>query len=186
VAGQWSGVTQLNPERRASFEALFDAHQRGVRAYALRRGAGASADDVVAETFLVAWRRLDAVDEDPLPWLLGVARRVLSNERRGERRRLALFDRLLGVDGPPAPEPTAVLDERLAGALAGLSPTERDALLLVAWEGLSPDRAARAAGCSAATFRVRLHRARRHVARALNSDAQRPEDATPPSLERTR
>jgi RNA polymerase sigma factor (sigma-70 family) len=179
-------VTLSNPERRTSFEALFDAHHRAVRTYALRRGAGASADDVVAETFLVAWRRLEAIGEDPLPWLFGVARRVLANERRGERRRLALFDRLLGVDGQPSPEPTAVLDERLRGALAALSPAGREALPLVAWEGLSPERAARAAGCSAATFRVRLHRARRRVARTLGSDAQRPDDATPPSLERTR
>ena len=55
----------------------------------MRRGAGANADDVVSETFLVAWRRLEAIGEDPLPWLLGVARRVLSNARGGERRRVA-------------------------------------------------------------------------------------------------
>ena len=135
---------------------MFDAHHRAVRAYALRRGAGASADDVVAETFLVAWRRLEAIGEDPLPWLFGVARRVLSNERRGERRRLALFDRLIGFHGPPAFEPMRALDERLAGAVAGLSVTEREALLLVAWEGLSPERAARAVGCSAADVRLRM------------------------------
>jgi len=63
----------------------------------LRRVNPSTADDVVAEVFVVCWRRLDEVPVDPLPWLLGVARRVLSTQRRGERRRGALRDRLLQV-----------------------------------------------------------------------------------------
>ena len=165
-------MTPRDADRRRRFEALFDAHHRAVRAYALRRGAGANVEDVVAETFLVAWRRLDAVGEDPLPWLLGVARRVLSNQHRGERRRTALRDRLRDVRGAPGFEPGEGLDGRLAVAVAGLSAKEREALLLVAWEGLSPARAARAAGCSAAAFRVRLYRARSHVARALDDGSR--------------
>ncbi len=80
--------------RRERFDALFSEHCADVRGYALRRASPSSAQDVVAETFAVAWRRLDEVPEDPLPWLLGVARRVLANPFRSEARRAALLDRL--------------------------------------------------------------------------------------------
>ena len=155
--------------RRETFEELFNAHYWSVRAYVLRRGSAAAAEDVVAETFLVAWRRLDSVGDDPLPWLLGVARRVLANQQRADRRRGALTARLQGVFATQSPqwEPPGQMSDELAVAMARLSPGEREALLLVAWEGLEPARAARAAGCSPAAFRARLHRARRHVAAAL-------------------
>jgi RNA polymerase sigma factor (sigma-70 family) len=155
-------------DRRAAFENLFSTHYRAVRAYAVRRGAGAAIEDVLAETFLVAWRRAGDVPADPLPWLLGTARRVLANQRRGGRRRTALGNRLrenlapdLGGGLSPA------LSDELAAALAKLSDRQREALLLVAWEGLSPQQAAVAAGCSAAAFRVRFHRARQRVAAHL-------------------
>src|SRR3954467_2311584 len=70
----------------ATFEAAFRAHVRAVRAYALRRTAPEDAADVVAETFAVAWRRWDDAPADPLPWLLGIARRVLANSRRTSSR----------------------------------------------------------------------------------------------------
>jgi RNA polymerase sigma factor (sigma-70 family) len=173
-------------DRRATLEALFRLHHAEVRAYVRRRNPGAAADDAVAETFLVAWRRLEEIGEDPLPWLLAVARRVLANQRRGEKRRTALVQRLTGTDPAIAPgwEPPAAMSPELAAALAGLSPREREALLLVAWEGLEPGRAARAAGCSPAAFRVRLHRARRRVADRLAAGSQsRPR---PPFLEESR
>ncbi len=156
-------------DRRGAFEELFAAHYWAVRAYVLRRAAPAAAEDVIAETFLVAWRRLDALGEDPLPWLFGVARRVMANQQRAERRRGALTVRLQGLLAGQAShwEPPAAMSEELAQAMVKLSPQEREALLLVAWEGLEPARAARAAGCSPAAFRARLHRARRHVAAAL-------------------
>ena len=152
--------------RREAFEELFNAHYWSVRAYVLRRGSAAAAEDVVAETFLVAWRRLDALGDDPLPWLLGVARRVLANQQRADRRRGALTARLQAVFATQTPqwEPPAQMSDEVAAAMARLSPAEREALLLVAWEGLEP---ARAASCSPAAFRARLHRARRHVAAAL-------------------
>lgn len=165
-------------DRRGAFEELFNAHYWAVRAYVLRRGAAAAAEDVVAETFLVAWRRLDSLGPDPLPWLLGVARRVLANQQRAERRRGALAARLRTVFAADSPawEPPPDMSDELAVAMVRLSPSEREALLLVAWEGLEPARAARAAGCSPAAFRARLHRARRHVAAALADSA-----AAPPS-----
>ncbi len=160
---------ETNQDRRAAFERLFDAHYWAVRAYVLRRAPSSSVEDIVAETFLVAWRRRDSLGDDPLPWLLGVARRVLANQHRAERRRGALTARLGSVLPAPAPDwdPPAAMSDELAVAMVRLSPQEREALLLVAWEGLEPARAARAAGCSPGAFRGRLHRARRHVTAAL-------------------
>lgn len=156
-------------DRKAAFESLFAAHYWAVRAYVLRRSHGSTAEDVVADTFLVAWRRIDAVGDDPLPWLFGVARRQLANQRRSDRRRGALAARLrsLGPSQNPGWEPPPEMSARLAAAIETLSAREREALLLVAWEGLEPSRAARAAGCTPAAFRVRLHRARQHVAEQL-------------------
>ena len=156
-------------DRRGVFEELFAAHYWAVRGYVLRRAPTASAEDVIAETFLTAWRRLDSLGDDPLPWLFGVARRVMANQQRADRRRGALAARLQGLLAGETSHweaPTA-MSEELAAAMIRLSAQEREALLLVAWEGLEPARAARAAGCSAGAFRARLHRARRHVATSL-------------------
>jgi RNA polymerase sigma-70 factor (ECF subfamily) len=127
-----------------------------------------SAEDVLADAFLVAWRRLDTVPEDAFPWLIAVARRTLANHLRAQRRRNALTERLRSITTRGvAWEPPTGLSHELALALSSLAQREREALLLVAWEGLSPARAARAAGCSPAAFRVRLHRARKRVAPQL-------------------
>ncbi|HEX3976620.1 MAG TPA: RNA polymerase sigma factor [Solirubrobacteraceae bacterium] len=163
-------------DRRGAFEELFAAHYWAVRGYVLRRGPTASAEDVIAETFLIAWRRLDSLGEDPLPWLLGVARRVMANQQRAERRRGALAARLQGLFAGETShwEAPTTMSEELAVAMVRLSAQEREALLLVAWEGLEPARAARAAGCSAGAFRARLHRARRHVAASLTDSSIAP------------
>jgi RNA polymerase sigma-70 factor (ECF subfamily) len=147
---------------------LFAAHYAPVRAYVVRRSGTAPVDDVLSETFLVAWRRLDAVPEDSLPWLLGVARRVLANQRRGEARRAALVERLSSLTSRShAVEPTGEVFGSLGDAMATLSAPEREALLLVAWEGLEPQRAARVVGCTPTAFRARLYRARRRLAAQL-------------------
>ncbi|MGH3140270.1 MAG: RNA polymerase sigma factor, partial [Gaiellales bacterium] len=96
--------------REARFTALFDAHREAVRAYMWRRDPEL-ADDVTAETFLVCWRRLDAVPPDPLPWLLGVARNIRMNERRGERRRGHL-ERRLRSEPAESRDPAATVGER--------------------------------------------------------------------------
>jgi RNA polymerase sigma factor (sigma-70 family) len=156
-------------ERRVRFEQIFAQSYRPVRAYVTRRAPDGAVEDVLSEVFLVAWRRLDSIADDPLPWLFGVARRVLANQFRSERRRGALLDRLrlgAGFDDPGWQTPAALRSE-LAAAISALSAPEREALLLVAWEGLTAERAAQAVGCSPSAFRVRLHRARRHVAAAL-------------------
>ena len=84
--------------REDRFEEMFREHYGAVRGYALRRIPGDLAQDAVAETFLVAWRRLDDFPADPLPWLFGVARRVLANQRRSADRSSALERRLAATD----------------------------------------------------------------------------------------
>lgn len=158
-------------DRRDRFERLFNDHHTNVRAYVRRRSDAAMVDDVVAETFLVAWRRLDAVPPEAGPWLFGVARRVLSTQRRAERRRSALLDRLSVTAPPAALSPDGLgEDDALRRALARLSERDREALLLVAWEDLSIAEAAAAMGVAPVTMRVRLHRARRRLAAALTAD----------------
>lgn len=133
----------------------------------LRRRSDAGAADAAAEVFLVAWRRLDDVPADSLPWLIGVARRVLANQRRSRRRRHALVARLSGRR-EVAPDPSdLVAGDALRTAFGRLSAPDREALALVSWEGLSPGRAAAALGCTPAALAVRLHRARRRLAAHL-------------------
>jgi RNA polymerase sigma-70 factor, ECF subfamily len=157
-------------------EAVFDANFRRyaarVHAYALRRSDAEVAQDVTAETFLIAWRRREDAPADPLPWLYGIARGVLANEHRAATRRGALLGRLASE-----PLETATQGHEVLGALARLSPRDGELLLLVAWEGLSIREAASALGCSAPTLAVRLHRARRRLARALADGSSRA-DAT--------
>jgi RNA polymerase sigma-70 factor (ECF subfamily) len=150
------------------FRVLFERYHADVAAYVGRRAPASLAEDVVEETFLVAWRSLERVPGDPLPWLYGVARRTLANHLRGMRRRHRLIRRL--ASQPPAPQPEllpGLVSTRLREAVLELSDLEREALLLIAWEGLTPNQAARVVGCSSAAFRVRLHRARRRLERVL-------------------
>jgi len=168
-------------ERRARFERLFRDTYEVVLGYALRRAGPDLAQDVVAETFTIAWRRLDDVPRDPVPWLLGVARRVLANQRRGERRRDALVERL----SAPMPEPEPARDTRGSPALQALAllpEHDRELLLLLAWEGLDAAAAAEVLGCSRPSLAVRLHRARRRFAAAL-ADLERLPSTSPTAVQ---
>jgi RNA polymerase sigma-70 factor (ECF subfamily) len=155
---------------RQQFEALYAEHAGAVRAYAMRRGPVADADDIVAEVFLITWRRLQDVPADARGWLLAVARRVQSNARRGSSRQEALRVRL-EHERPQAERQVLPADHYVIEALLGLRENDREALLLIAWEGLSNRDAARALGVRESTFGVRLHRAKRRLASAL-TDAQ--------------
>jgi RNA polymerase sigma-70 factor (ECF subfamily) len=146
------------------FLAVF-AQLPAVTAYARRRGSP-DAEAIGAEAMAIAWRRLDAVPlADPLPWLLGTARNLLLEQHRAAQRARvpshaedAFYDPRLEPGG---------LSPELDAALRQLAPIDREALLLIAWEGLSPAQAARALGVSPVAFRVRLHRARRRCAALL-------------------
>lgn len=158
---------KVRPPDAVRFNALWEAHSRRVLAYALRRTDAETAQEVMAETFLVAWRRLAEVPGDPLPWLLVVARNTLSNMHRSRYRQDLLQDELERLQRIAGPQPG--VDQELVGraevlaGLAALTPKEREAVLLVAWDGLSPRDAAQVAGCSPSAFHVRLHRARRRL-----------------------
>jgi RNA polymerase sigma-70 factor, ECF subfamily len=162
----------VGPTRSERFERVFRENYAAVRAYALRRAPRGIVQDVVAETFLVAWRRLDDVPDDALPWLYGVARRVLANQLRSIDRSAALVRRLAGsaaVAGSRDPGESVGDAEIVRAALGRLSDRDREALTLVAWHGLSGAPAARAAGCSRAAFAVRLHRARARLTAELEA-----------------
>ncbi len=159
----------------AAFEAIFDHHYGAVVAYARRRGASwDEAQDVAAEVFAVAWRRQDRLSaNEPLPWLLATARRVLANHRRGRRRWRALVSRVAGtmpVEYQASPGMTN--DGQLAAALAGLPERDREVLRLVAWDGLTHAEAAHVLGISESGVSNRVARARARLQRALGARAE--------------
>jgi RNA polymerase sigma factor (sigma-70 family) len=155
----------------ARFRAMFEATFSRVRRYVHHCGVtGGRADDIVAETYLVAWRRLhDVPADDPLPWLLVVARNLWLNQRRGDRRRLTMVRRLpVPAPVPPPGEPGEPGElAPIRQALASLRPAEQEVLRLIAWDDLTPEQASKLLGCSPGAFRVRLHRARRRLAGEL-------------------
>jgi RNA polymerase sigma-70 factor (ECF subfamily) len=166
-------------ERLARLEQLFTAHHDRVLGYLLRRVSNrGDIDDLVAETFLTAWRRLDDVpaDSGALPWLYAVARRVLANHRRGENRRTALADRLREA---PATRTTGAADPEAATVAAAawgeLPERDRELLSLMAWEGLDTSQVAIVLGCSRNAVRIRLHRARGRFERLLTADGDTPD-----------
>jgi RNA polymerase sigma-70 factor (ECF subfamily) len=156
------------PDRRTRFEALYAEHGAAIARYARRRTDEQTAADVVSDVFVVAWRRLDDVPEDALPWLLGCARRVLWHHHRAEQRRGRLLARLKS-SAPRLAVSIELADSVLSAGLAELSERDREVLLLTAWEGLTADQAATVLGCSAQAFRVRAHRARQRLADVLRA-----------------
>ena len=149
------------------FERLYDEHFERVAAYLLVRVDRDAAADALAATFEVAWRRITDVPAAELPWLLGVARRVLANARRSRARQAALVERMASATRSMAAEEDAGAAAELAGAIAQLTSSQQEALLLIAWDGLSEREAALAVGCSRAAFAARLHRARARVRAAM-------------------
>lgn len=163
---------------RERLEDLFRQHEPAVVSYVRRRVPVDQVEDVVAETFLVAWRRVDEVPESALPWLLGVARRVLAAQRRAAGRRRRLDDRLAASQSRALPNWSDDEDGRALAALAELPEKDREALMLVAWDGLSPQEAATVLGEPGPRFRVRLHRAKRRIKALLD-----PGEEGPPATE---
>jgi RNA polymerase sigma-70 factor, ECF subfamily len=167
----------VDPRQR--FTQLYEEHYDAVMRYAARRTDQDTARDVVAETFLVAWRRLDVVPgdaEEAEPWLYGVARRILANADRSQRRTDRVTARLAhqrpGVAQAPDPADAVTERARVEQALLALSDADQEALRLIGWEELSLASAARAMGCTRTAMAVRLHRARRRLARALEAGGQ--------------
>lgn len=162
------------PDPRQRFEEIYTAHYPDILAYLRRRtGSADDAADALAETFTVAWRRVADIPGGHAArlWLYGVARRVLANGRRAESRRGELVGRL-GVQlalwaeaaGPVGAEG---LDD-VREAFRRLHPDDREVLSLAAWEALSSEEIATVLGCSRGAARLRLHRARKRLARELD------------------
>jgi RNA polymerase sigma-70 factor (ECF subfamily) len=172
--------------RLARFDTLFTEHQRQVLAYAMRRTqTPADAEDVAAETFTIAWRKLDSIPTDaPLPWLYAVARRVLANHRRGLGRRQRLAA-LLRVDDVATPLHAGEdRDTPAFAALGSLAPADQEILRLVAWEELGNQGIAAVLGITPNAVAIRLHRARARFAAAFAREAME-EDLKHPDARRT-
>ena len=169
----------MERERADRLEQLFSDHARAVRAYALRRVDAETAEDVVSDVFVVAFRRLEVVPDPALPWLLATARKIIANHHRAVSRRERLNSELWPLQAGVWSDAHAAGHPLLAG-LARLSERDREVILLVAWEELEPEQAAAVLGCSRAAFAVRLHRARRRLATVLSQ--QRRADHFPSRL----
>lgn len=146
---------------------LFRSFATRVYGYVRLRSTPDIADDVVADTFLTAWRLRESVPDDPMPWLLVIARNALANRQRSARRGTRLVVAMASVaelaHHAAAAEDIAVDRAAVLAALASLCPEDREALLLVAWDGLTTADAATVAGCSQRTLARRLSRARRQL-----------------------
>jgi RNA polymerase sigma factor (sigma-70 family) len=164
-------------ERGRRFDALFASYSADIVSYCGWRAASASdAQDAVAEVFLAAWRRLDELPQGDAGrmWLYATARRVIANQRRSSRRRVALQERLELEASRPQEAPESNDEETLVqAALRRLRPGDREVLLLAEWEGFSADQIASVLGCLTVTARGRLHRARRRFRTAFEEVAAR-------------
>jgi RNA polymerase sigma factor (sigma-70 family) len=158
-------MDETHPERTRRFDALFRTYSPDIIAYCgWRSDSAGESDDAVAEVFLTAWRRLEDVPEGSAArvWLYATARRVIANQRRSRRRRLALRDRLSRERTDVVVEmfPTGSNDWVVHETLRRLRPGDREVLLLAEWERLTPAEIGAVLGCLTVTARGRLHRAR--------------------------
>ena len=169
----------MSESREETFRRLYADHFDAVLGFALRRtDRPEDAADVTADTFLVAWRRLAHVPGGPdtRPWLYGVARRVLANHRRGDRRRTALGDRLRRELSAHVPDTSEDVVQRadVIAAMQRLSARDQEVLELHLWEGLESREIAEVLGLATAVVRPRLSRARTRLREVLGNDLPPP------------
>jgi RNA polymerase sigma factor (sigma-70 family) len=178
-AGHLLGVEGVSGAQER-FRGLFAEHYVSILNYARRRVVEDAASDVVEEVFIVVWRRLSELPSDPLPWLYGVARRVVANQRRGADRALRLSNRLIvaasvgELDRSFHADPAEAVTESMvfAAAFDRLSDDDKEILSLVVWEGLGARDAATVLGCSVSAVTMRLTRARRRLRTHLNNEGE--------------
>lgn len=148
-------------DRRDRFEQLAPALMEPLRRFLARRTDAATADDVLADTLLVCWRRLDELPDQPLPWAYAVARNCLANAERGARRQQRVAAKVASVDPPRESTPgPGEADHPLVDALGRLRPDDAELLRLWAWEQLAPAEIATVLDITANAASIRLHRAR--------------------------
>lgn len=169
--GEWSFDVEVSMTRAADvvrFRVLFDDNYSSLLAYAARRVVlYEDAKDVVADVFVVAWRRRATVPDDSVEqrmWLYGVARRILSNQHRSELRLTRLYGRVASAAFEVVPDHASSDDGSdltvAVEALNALTADDREILLLSLWEDLTPGQIATVMGRSSALVSVRLHRAK--------------------------
>ena len=162
--------------RRERFEAVAAEVVEPVRRYLARRTDHATADDVLADTLLVCWRRIDEVPDEPLPWAFGVARNCLANAERGARRQHRVAGRVAAMDPPvaatagPGEEREGPVDGAVRDAVAALPAKDAELLRLWAWEQLAPAEIAVVLDITANAASIRLHRAREKLRARLRKD----------------
>ncbi|MEV4181121.1 RNA polymerase sigma factor [Streptosporangium canum] len=156
---------------RSRFEAVYRRTYEQLLGYAVRRcSSPEDAADVVAETYVIAWRRITELPggEDGKLWLYGVARRVLANHQRGERRRLTRHTELTSeIEHLYTATSGHGEQDGVGEAMGMLADSDRELLALALWEGLDPGEIATVLNCSRNAARIRLHRARKRFAKAL-------------------
>jgi RNA polymerase sigma-70 factor (ECF subfamily) len=169
--------------RHIRLETWFRAYGDRVLAYLLHRTDPETAQDVLQEVFVIAFRKADTVPEPPIGWLFATARRVLANSTRGTRRREQLTVRLADAAQDRPADPDDDVSQAVTDTLARLSSADREVLTLNAWYELSADEAAQALGCSRSAYGVRLHRARRRFAEHLRANGdQDPSELLPEAV----
>lgn len=150
-------------ERRALIDEWFRQYADRVLAYLLHRTDAHTAQDVLQEVFVIAFRKAPSVPQPAVGWLIGTARRVLANRLRGLRRHDELVAKL-AADAAQTKDPDlAALKQAFADTLDALPPADREVLTLSGWYDLTPQEAAEAVGCTPGAYAVRLHRARRRL-----------------------
>lgn len=176
----------MDESRRDRFEWVAPSLMEPLRRYLARRTDHATADDVLANTLLVCWRRVEDLPDDPLPWAYGVARLCLRNAERSARRQRRVAARVAAVD-PPAERSADPVepDDELIAALAALRPEDAELLRLWAWEQLSPAEIASVLEITPNAASIRLHRARGKLADRLRKTGtaaghEQPRDGSEP------
>ncbi|MBT2486328.1 MULTISPECIES: RNA polymerase sigma factor [unclassified Microbacterium] len=171
-----SEIIQRSIEEPGAFSAIFERHVRPVGGYIRRRIGADAVDDVLSETFLVAFRRRAAFDarwDSARPWLLGIATKVVKSHRTAEARQWRAFEASASADSVTAEQPHSASDSRLdadaalralAPRIASLAARDRDTLLLHAWGDLTYEQIAEALDVPVGTVRSRLNRVRRKLA----------------------
>ena len=162
------GVVQTDLERRRQFEAVVDVVFEPIQRYLGRRAQQADASELLNDSLLVIWRRLDHVPlDDPLPWSYGVAKRCLANHRRGAQRRLRLVGRVIDrapSDSFASRQPSPEFDNpQLERALAELDESDRELVRLWAWEHLEPQEIAVVLDTTPNAVSLRLTRAKKKI-----------------------
>jgi RNA polymerase sigma factor (sigma-70 family) len=164
----------MDPTADVRFTRMYEAHYADVLAYCARRVSRIDAEEVASEVFAVLWRRLDNVeDELSVPWLYGVAYRMIANKWRTLKRQYKLHERLHALGSRPHDSVETVVirrdeDHCVLNAIAKLKPTDQEVHRLSAWEELTAPQIAEVVGCSTSAAEQRLHRAKKRLAKTLS------------------